>query len=757
MLAWLMLCSGAFGADVLFNETIQGGVSVDGSGVSTVWGGPAITSGDDLVVEIPSSSTITKLFLVVHAKEAGFPADTANAMEVNSVRVTQGTQLHSRTLYRVYELNPSTFNITTAGSYSYRETNFSDEVGDGPGIAGVTLAAVYLDGARTGRRHVSLVAGADPGTTLTVNQMPTSGTTGEIIVGLGLAGACSDQEDTTVRLSGDTLSTVAGGRDDGGNSTKVCAAQDKNSLITQGSFGFNNQDTWRGTDSDCLSPDYDVNNAGDPLVYGSTSPNAGQLRCVNGEPNLGGTSRQSDELYLADYDETGSVKLDVTSGTHGVLHAFVIEMDSDEDTLRDARDNCPFVSNVNQADLDGDGDGDACDLDQDGDGFDADIEGGLDCDDRNKDVSPSATEIWYDGVDQNCDSQNDYDQDGDGQASDQHGGTDCNDTDPSSKLGGTEIPYDGKDQDCDGADLCDADGDGFDALQCSGGTDCDDTNKKTYPGAAEIPDGEDNDCNGYNEADDTDGDGLYDEQEIAAGTDPESKDTDGDGLSDADEITNPLAPEDSDGDDIPDALDTDDDNDGIPTRDEIGDYNLNDTLDEPDDFDEDGIPNHLDDDSDDDGYPDEEEGNVDTDGDSRGDFIDLDSDGDSVADVDELKEDTDEDGLENRIDDDDDGDGIPTATEVLGDNQDPDEDGIPNYLDNDSDNDGVSDGEEGANDIDCDLIPDFLDANDADGPCREAQPVFFGGSCSSTGGTPLPGLLVLIAGLAMRRRRRNEA
>ena len=37
-----------------------------------------------------------------------------------------------------------------------------------------------------------------------------------------------------------------------------------------------------------------------------------------------------------------------------------------------------------------------------------------DCDDENFDINPSVTEIWYDGVDQNCDGLNDYDQDGDG-------------------------------------------------------------------------------------------------------------------------------------------------------------------------------------------------------------------------------------------------------------------------------------------------------------------------------------------------------
>ena len=39
---------------------------------------------------------------------------------------------------------------------------------------------------------------------------------------------------------------------------------------------------------------------------------------------------------------------------------------------------------------------------------------GTDCDDTDATINTSATEVWYDGVDQDCDGANDYDQDGDG-------------------------------------------------------------------------------------------------------------------------------------------------------------------------------------------------------------------------------------------------------------------------------------------------------------------------------------------------------
>ena len=153
---------------------------------------------------------------------------------------------------------------------------------------------------------------------------------------------------------------------------------------------------------------------------------------------------------------------------------------------------------------------------------------------------------------------------------------------------------------------------------------------------------------------------------------------------------------DTDGDGIPDYLDEDDDNDGIPSTDE--DTNGNGNL-EDDDSDGDGIPNYLD---------------------------PLDSDNDTIPDIIEdvnrngnLNDDnTDGDGLPNYRDTDSDNDGILDRMEVgrvPSFPYDADRDGTPDYLDRDSDNDGQSDAAEGTVSRDGDGIPDYVDPQD-EGP-----------------------------------------
>jgi hypothetical protein len=232
---------------------------------------------------------------------------------------------------------------------------------------------------------------------------------------------------------------------------------------------------------------------------------------------------------------------------------------------------------------------------------------------------------------------------------------------------------------------------------------------------------------------DTDGDGLDDDVEVGSlPTDPTLADTDGDGLDDGEEVGNPALPRNTDRDGLIDAVDPDDDGDGVPTAVE----DVNDDGDpRNDDTDDDDDPNYLDPDDDGDGAETRDEdhdedgqpANDDTDLDDVPDYLDPDDDGDGVDTVDEDRngngtpadDRTDSDDLPDYLDPDDDGDGVPTLDEDVDGNGDPrddftDDDPLPDYLDGDDDGDGIPTSIEGAGFTDDDDLPDHRDT-DADG------------------------------------------
>ena len=234
-------------------------------------------------------------------------------------------------------------------------------------------------------------------------------------------------------------------------------------------------------------------------------------------------------------------------------------------------------------------DGDVGEFDADFDGYDTlyypNRAGvlGTDCVDSNSDpfaayvpngsilpseIFPASADLWYDGVDQNCDGLSDYDSDEDGfdivgiPQLDGTVGVDCNDLDAFIFPGASEQSLDGVDQNCDGLESCytdsDGDGDGSSVLVLSSdltcrsdgvannSDDCDDSNAAINTGAVEqAADNLDQNCDGLESCyTDSDGDAfggsvLQSSQDLSCqmgGVSPNSDD-----CNDGDSAVNPNA------------------------------------------------------------------------------------------------------------------------------------------------------------------------------------------------------------------------
>jgi Putative metal-binding motif len=200
--------------------------------------------------------------------------------------------------------------------------------------------------------------------------------------------------------------------------------------------------------------------------------------------------------WYADTDGDGYGAFGETAPGCSAPSGYVADSTDCDDTLGDVY---PGATEVWYDGIDQDCDG--SDDDQDGDGYVlAD-----DCDDTRADVYPGAKDAWYDGLDANCGGDSDYDADADGVDSSSYDGEDCDDADGTVYPGATDAAYDGIDSDCEGDSDYDADSDGS-VSQDYGGDDCDDSRSDTYPGATEIwYDGVDQNCDGNDDDHDADG------------------------------------------------------------------------------------------------------------------------------------------------------------------------------------------------------------------------------------------------------------
>jgi MYXO-CTERM domain-containing protein len=676
---------------VLYQESIRGGVSTDAVGVS-VPNNQAKTkfssAKDKLQIRIPKTATIEKAFLIVHADFKGFPAsfDPGASVKLNDILLSaaptpvQMSESETGSAKRVFAYDVTAgFNVKQTAT-GVIEATAAEAGGSDPeasagafGVSGEQLVVIFKDDTLTQFRQVSVVGlgldNTNVGTSL-VYPVPTCAIPagGKAVLSLGVAWECSNEQDGEVKVNGTLLSSTVGGRDDGEeqNTTKpgvggtTCADQDNASLITAGSFGYDDEGHAIGLDGDVLSG----------------TPAGG----------LAGNSRLDDELYLIDSSILGSqIKVDytgkdpskpATDAYIGVTVLSVLLDDADCDGIGDTADNCPFVSNDDQKDFDGDKIGDSCDPDDDNDGL-------ADVDEAKNGTDPFDADSDDDGaldgleVSKGSDPTK-LDSDGDGIQDGTELGTDCKgpgtkagvckpDADPTTTTdpskadtdnGGVEDGIEDKNKDGkkdagetdpnDPKDDKDTDGDGVpDAIEDENGTDKNDA--------------------------DTDDDGLSDGDEIKAGTDPTKADTDGDGIQDGTELGKQCDVAGANGTKGTDASKCikdadpstttdpkDDDTDGGGKKDGAEDTNKNGKIDagetDPNDpkDDSDGV------DTDGDGLPDDVEIAVGTDPNDR------DSDDDGVLDGDEkdVGKDSDGDGKKNGVDPDSDNDGIFDGTEL---------------------------------------------------------------------------------------------
>lgn len=380
---------------------IQGGVSTDATGVATTrlngngnTDDPPKTPAEfepaskDLEVKIPAGAQVVKVYLTLYSKFlAGFASDPAQAVKLNHVLLSSAPQVDgdpASSRYLVYDVTNG-FGITGSGKYSIEERGDADPFYRGStnarlaGLAGEQIVVVYRDLNHPQFRHISyqptfaVTSPASPTVLFDVTGIPTcGGAPKNAVISFSEMFECSNEQNGKLEFkpgnaaSFTTLSTTVGGRDDGApgfvsagttvGTVQSCGPNtDFNSLITSGSFGYDNDNKLVGLSGD--------------------SPTA--------EPTTGisDDSRLSDELFATGMlDTSGKLNVRFTGDGDQIITATLIAIDindADCDGILDAVDNCPTTVNPNQEDGNVNQIGDACDC---GDGMRV---AGEACDDGN--------------------------------------------------------------------------------------------------------------------------------------------------------------------------------------------------------------------------------------------------------------------------------------------------------------------------------------------------------------------------------------
>jgi hypothetical protein len=183
---------------------------------------------------------------------------------------------------------------------------------------------------------------------------------------------------------------------------------------------------------------------GDPDVHPSAAEDCGAAVDHNCDGFSGDEDHDGDGVVACDDCDDGD-----ETRAPGVVEACDGEDDDcDGDVDEDATGARDWFG-----DVDGDGYGDDADVERACFGVVGHVATGGDCDDADPVVNPGAGEVWYDGQDRDCDGWSDDDADRDGFDAEAEGGDDCDDTLSTVHPDADEPDAaDGIDQDCDGND-----------------------------------------------------------------------------------------------------------------------------------------------------------------------------------------------------------------------------------------------------------------------------------------------------------------